>query len=219
MNIEWNSPSTIATAKSLSTTPIGPLPRLLSNTSFTNEHRKIIPKSLNSENLTASSTALHSRASILSNIITSRNTQTTRSLLPALVQTSNSQSSFNAKILNSQYKENMLSHSATSKVSGFGPFPEAIQSLAHNKLLKAILPASSQIFKLSGANELKSSQCIASTNNCSTSTSSKCVTLNQTNLLNLISYKTETNNATSQHQDHVNKNSSKVCCYWEDCKR
>ena len=218
MNVEWNFPSTIATAKSLPTTPINSLPsnlRQLSNTNISNEHRKIIPKSLNSGNMTISSTALHSRAS---NIIASRNTQLTRPLLPTLVPTSNSQGSFNAKKLNGQYKENMLNHSATSKVSAFGPFPDAIQSLAHNKLLKAILPASSQIFKLSSASELKSSQCIASTNNCSTSTSSKSVTLNA-NLLNLISYKTEANNTTSQHQDHVNKNSSKICCFWEDCKR
>ena len=212
MNIEWNFPSTIPTAKTLSTTHIGSLPRQLSN--FTNEHRKIIPKSLNTENLTASSIALHSRASVLSNIITSRgNTQPTRPSLPALAQTSNSQSSFsfnNTKILNSHYKENMLSHSTTSKV---GPFPEAIQSLAHNKLLKAILPASSQIFKLSGVNELKPSQCTTSTNNCSTIASSKSVT-NQSSLLNLI-----TNNSSQHDQDHVNKNSSKLSCYWEDCKR
>lgn len=216
MNIEWNFPSTIAVTKTLSTTRIGPLPRQLSNISFTNEHRKIIPKSLNSENLTASTTALHSKASVLSNIITSRgNTLPTRPLLPALAQTTNSQSSFsfnNTKILNSHYKENMLNHSATSKA---GTFPEAIQSLAHNKLLKAILPASSQIFKLSGVNELKSSQCTTSTNHCNTITSSKNVTTNQNSLLNLI-----TNNSTSQHdQDHVNNNSSKLSCYWEDCKR
>ena len=218
MNIEWNFPST----KTLSTARIGSLPRQLSNI-FTNEHRKIIPKSLNGENLTVSSTASHSRISVLSNNITSRgSTQSTRPLLPALAQTCNNQSSFsfnNSKIWNGNYKENMLNHSASStKVGSFGPFPEAIQSLAHNKLLKAILPASSQIFKLSGVNELKSSQYTTSnttsTNNCSTITSSKSVT-NPNSLLNLI-----TNNSTSQHdQNHVNTNSSKLYCYWEDCKR
>lgn len=224
LNIEWNLPSTIATAKSLPTTPITALPsnlRQVSTTNPTSEHRKIIPRSLNYDNLTASSAVLQNKASILSNVIASKTTQPTRPLLPALIPSSISQSPFNFnKILNSQYKENMLSHSTTSKGSSFGTIPEAIQSLAHNKLLKAILPASSQIFTPS-TTELKASQCITSTNNCNTklnSTCSKSIILNA-NLLNLIGYKNETNNAHSQDQDHVNENSPKVVCYWGDCKR
>jgi len=160
--------------------------------------------------------ALQSKASVLS----------TRPLLPALVPASISQSSLhfnNTKLLNSQYKENLLSRSAT-KGSGFGPFSEGIHSLAHNKLLKAILPATSQIFALSGGSESNSSQRNGSTSSCSTNLNSapaKTFTLSadQTNLLNLIGYKSEPNIVTTQHQGHINENSLKICCQWEDCKR
>ena len=219
MNIEWNFPPKPATAKSLPATPINLLPnnlRQLSSNSITNDHKKIIPKSLNGKNMTVSSTTLYNKASVLS----------TRPLLPALVPASISQSPLhfnNAKLLNSQYKENLLSHSAT-KGSGFGPFPEGIHNLAHNKLLKAILPATSQIFARNGGNESKSSQCNGSTSSCSTNLTSapaKTFTLNadQTNLLNLIGYRSEPIIATTQHQGHIDGNSSKVCCHWEDCKR
>jgi len=215
LNTEWNLPSTHA--NSLPATPVNVFPsnlRQFSNT--TSEHRKI---GLNSENMT-SSAVLHSKASFLSNIFASKNAQATKPILPASVPISICQNSFNfnTKILNSQYKENILSHSTTSRVSGLSAIPGAIQSLAHNRLLKAILPASNQIFKLTAGNELKSSHCIANTNNYSTNlsnTSSK-INSNQTCSLN---NKNETSNVNSHHQDHVDENGSKIFCCWEDCKR
>lgn len=220
MNVEWNTPSTIPAAKSLPPTPISVLPtnfRQFSTPNIGNEHRKIVPKGLNCENRTAS-TVLHNKASVLSNIVACKNAQATRSLLPGFAPTSINQSSFNFNILNSQFKENILNHSSISKASSFG---DAIQSLAHNKLLKAILPAGNQIFIPSTTNGLKSSQSTPSVNNCNTnfSSSSKSITLtaNQTNLLTLISSKSENRSVNSQ--DHGNENNSKIFCYWEDCKR
>ena len=217
LNIEENLSSPITTAKSLPATPISKLPgnlRQISTTITNSEHRKIIPKSLSSDNMTS---VLHNKATVLSNIIASKDTQATRSLLPPLIPTSVSQSSFNFnKIFNNQHKENMLSHLTTSKVNSFAVIPEAIQSLTHNKLLKVILPTGNQIFTSSATNEQKSLQCVTCTSNCSTSSNS--VTLNA-NLLNLISYKNETSNANSQHQVHASEDSSKIICYWEDCKR
>lgn len=194
--------------------------RQFSPANFINDHRKIIPKTLNSDNLIASPTVLHSKG-VLSSIVTSKNAQTTRPSLPAFVPTSINQVNF-SKILNNQYKENMLSYSTkSSKVSGFDAIPEAVQSLKHDELLRTILPANNQIFTSSTPGELKSSQCITRTSNCSTnlsSTPSRSITLNA-NLLNLITCKNATTSANLQHQGHVNKNSSKIICYWEDCKR
>lgn len=212
LDIEWDLPSTNPRANSLPTTPISVLPsnlrQRLSNTNIVDEHKRILPANLN-----MSST---NKTSVLSNIIGSRNAHVTKPLLPSLVPTSIT-NSFN-KILNSQFKENILSHSAMSKVSGFNTVPETIQSLAHNRLLKAILPASNQIFTQNTATETKSLQCITSTKNFSTSTSTQSIHFNTNNvhLLNLISGSSNTN---SHHQGHVDENSSKIFCYWEDCKR
>ena len=197
----------------LQTTPVV-FPNNSRQFSVVNDQRKIIPKSLNSENKIASSTG----KGILSNTVTSKNSQATRSSLPAFIPTSISQNSFNFnKILSNQYKENMLSYSTKSKVSGFDAIPESVQSLTHNELFKAILPANNQIFTSTTPSELKSSQCIARTKNCSTHLSS--TSLNA-NLLSLIGCNNNmTSSANFQHQNHVSKNSSKVICYWEDCKR
>ena len=194
----------------LQTTPVV-FPNNLRQFSVVNDQRKIMPKSLNGDNKIASSTGI----GILSSIVASKNSQATRPSLPAFVPTSISQNSFNFnKILNNQYKENMLSYSAKSKVSGGDTIPEAVQSLTHNELFKAILPANNQIFtSKTTPSELKSS---ARTSNCSTHLSS--TSLNA-NLLSLISSNNVTSGANFQHQDHVNKNSSKVVCLWEDCKR